>query len=263
MKIKTFIVGYVLALAIFLFAQRRTPSEQDPRFVVVDLTHATTLVAPTRDAVQASKNRDGGADAKLATNDDFFAREILSPNHYGTHLDAPAHLQHGLWTVDQIPAERLVAPLVVLNVRSKAKYNPNYQISVNDVADWEQVHGQIPQGAVVVANTGWESRWGSAKEYRNADSGQTMHFPGYSPETARFLVEGRIVIGLGIDTLSLDYGPSKDFPVHKYALSHSLYQLENVANLEQAPESGATVVVAPSKVTGGADAPVRLLALMK
>lgn len=262
MKIKTFVVGYVLALAIFLFAQRRTPSEQDPRFVVVDLTHATTLVAPTRE-VAPSRVQDRQPNAQLASNDAFFAREILSPEHYGTHLDAPAHLEHGLWTVDQIPAERLVAPLVVLNIRSKAKYDPDYQISVNDVAEWEQVHGHIPQGAVVLANTGWESRWNSAKDYRNTDSSRTMHFPGYSAETARFLVEGRTAIGLGIDTLSLDYGPSKDFPVHKYALSHSLYQLENVANLEQAPESGGTVVVAPSKLAGGSDAPVRILALMK
>jgi kynurenine formamidase len=261
MKIKTFVVGYALALAIFLFAQRRTPSEQDPRFVVVDLTHSTTLVAPTQEAVAPSPAHD--RDTKVAGNDAVFTREILSAERYGTHLDAPAHLQHGLWTVDQIPAERLVAPLVVLNVRSKAKYDPNYQISVNDVADWEQVHGQIPQGAVVLANTGWESRWTSAKDYRNSDAQQIMHFPGFSAETARFLVEGRIVIGLGIDTLSLDYGASKDFPVHKYASSHSLYQLENVANLEQAPESGGTVVVAPSKLAGQSDAPVRILALLK
>ena len=261
MRIKTFVIGYALALAIFLFAQRKTPSAQDPRFVVVDLTHSTTLVAPPPEA--AALAHDHAADAKLANNDAFFAREVLSPAHYGTHLDAPAHFGHGLWAVDQIPAERLVAPLVVLNVRSKAARDPNYQISVNDVADWEQVHGQIPQGAVVLANTGWETRWSSAKDYRNTDSEHIMHFPGYSAETARFLVEGRIVIGLGIDTLSLDYGQSKDFPVHKYALSHSLYQLENVANLEQALESGATVVVAPTKVAGESDAPVRLLALMK
>ena len=256
MKIKTFVIGYVLALAIFLFAQHRNPSEQDPRFVVVDLTHSMTLVAPSR----ASSPE---ANSTIASNDSFFASEILAPQHYGTNLDAPAHFEHGLWTVDQIPAERLVAPLVVLNVRSKAAHDANYQISVNDVADWEQVHGHIPQGAVVLANTGWESRWTSAKDYRNADSREVLHFPGFSAETARFLVEGRTAIGLGIDTLSLDYGPSRDFPVHKYALSHSLYQLENVANLEQAPESGGTVVVAPSKLAGEPDAPVRILALMK
>jgi len=90
-----------------------------------------------------------------------------------------------------------------------------------------------------------------------------MHFPGYSTEAARFLVEGRNTIGLGIDTLSIDYGPSKDFPVHEYTLSHSLYHLENVANLGPVPEAGAMVVVAPMKLEGGSGGPVRIFALAK
>ena len=132
-----------------------------------------------------------------------------------------------------------------------------------DIADWEKEHGQIPQAAVVVTRTGWESRWNSPKTYRNAEPKGTLHFPGYSQDAARFLVEGRNVIGLGIDTLSIDYGPSKDFPVHKYTLSHSLYHLENVANLAHVPPSGATLLVAPIKLEGGSGGPVRILALIK
>ncbi len=261
MKIKTFVIGYVLALAIFLFAQHRSTPEQNTRFVVVDLTHSFDAARPTyesarhgqyRKPIMAAKDRDG-----------YFARQIVLPERYGTHLDAPAHFVPGLWTVDQIPAERLVAPLVILNVQSKAARNPDYRVSLDDIGDWEQVHGHIPQGAVIMANTGWDSRWNSVKDYRNSDAHQTMHFPGYSIDSARFLVEGRTAIGLGIDTLSIDFGPSEDFPVHKYALSHSLYQLENVANLAQAPEFGATVVVAPSKLEGGSEAPARILALTK
>jgi kynurenine formamidase len=261
MKIKTFVIGYVLALAIFLFGQRRSTPEQDTRFVVVDLTHSLNANVPTYEL--SEKPQYSEQTIASIDKDGYFARQISLPEHYGTHLDAPAHFAHGLWTVDQIPAERLVAPLVILNVQKKAAFNPDYLVSVDDIANWEQVHGHIPQGAVVIANTGWDSRWSSAKEYRNADSRQVMHFPGYSTDSARFLVAGRTIIGLGIDTLSIDYGPSKDFPVHKYALSHSLYQLENVANLAQAPEFGATVVVAPSKLEGGSGAPVRILALVK
>lgn len=261
MKIKTFVVAYVFALAIFLFAQHRDTPRQDPRFVVVDLTHSINSSVPTYEPAEHVIYRE----RTIATTDKdgYFAREISLPEHYGTHLDAPAHFVHGLWTVDQIPTERLVAQLVILNVQAKAARNPDYQISVNDIADWEQAHGHIPPGAVVIANTGWESRWTSEKDYRNADAQGVMHFPGFSTDSARFLVEGRTAIGLGIDTLSIDYGPSKDFPVHKYALSHSLYQLENVANLSQAPEFGATVVVAPAKLEGGSGAPVRILALAK
>ena len=260
MKIKTFVIGYVLALAIFLFAQHRSMPEQDTRFVVVDLTHSIDVTMPTSELSEHAKSREGMA---ASDRDDYFACQIRSAEHYGTHLDAPAEFGRGLWTVDQIPSERLVAPLVVLNVQSKAARNPDYRVGVDDIANWEQVHGHIPQGAVVMANTGWDSRWNSVKDYRNADARQIMHFPGYSTEGARFLLEGRTAIGLGIDTLSIDYGPSTNFPVHKYAQSHSLYQLENVANLAQAPEFGGTVVVAPSKLGGGSGAPVRILALTK
>jgi kynurenine formamidase len=156
-----------------------------------------------------------------------------------------------------------VAPLVVLDVRKGASQNPDYQLSVDDIATWEKMNGQIPQGAVVIARTGWESRWNSVKDYRNPDGNGVLHFPGYSEEAARFLVQGRNAIAVGIDTLSIDYGPSKDYPVHKYTLSHSLYQLENVANLASVPESGATVVVAPMKLEGGSGSPVRILSLIK
>jgi len=90
-----------------------------------------------------------------------------------------------------------------------------------------------------------------------------MHFPGFSLEAAKFLVEARSVVGLGIDTLSIDYGPSRDFPVHQYNLAHGLYHLENVANLDRAPQAGALVMVAPMKLEGGSGGPVRIFALLR
>lgn len=251
MKIKTFVIGYAFALAIFLFAQHRTTPESSTRYVVVDLTHTltTTLVAP-----DAGKNALRRPNADLRTD---------SQNLFGTHIDAPAHFAPGLWTVDQIPAERLIAPYALLDVRRKTASNPDYQISVADIADWEHLHGHIPQGAVVIARTGWESRWNSQRDYRNADLSGTMHFPGYSTEAARFLIEGRNIIGLGIDTPGVDSGESVTFPARKFTLSHSVYQLENVANLSQLPESGGTLVVAPAKVVNGTTAPVRLLAMAR
>src|SRR5262249_12714490 len=98
---------------------------------------------------------------------------------------------------------------------------------------------------------------------RDADAKGVMHFPGYSLEAAKFLVEARQALCLGIDTLSVDYGPSTDFAVHLYTLPHSLYHLENVANLEHVPATGATVVVAPMKIDGGSGGPVRILALLR
>jgi kynurenine formamidase len=262
MKLRTFVSGLVLTLALFLFAQRRPQSPEPPAFrAVVDLTHAVNSRVPTYELAEQSRYQA----TTLATieKNHYFARNISLPEHFGTHIDAPAHFVSGLWTVDQIPAERLVAPLVILDARDGANSDPDYLLSVEDIARWEKIHGQIPQGAVVMARTGWDARWNSVKDYRNADAKGVMHFPGYAVDAAKFLVEGRNVLGLGIDTLSVDYGPSQDFAVHKYTLSHSVYHLENVANLELAPAAGAIVVVAPMKLEGGSGGPVRILALVK
>lgn len=239
MKWKKFIVGYVLALAIFLFAQRRPMPVITPVYSsIIDLTHSVE-VSPK-------------AQSRLKT---------LAP--LGTYIEAPANFAPQLWTVDQIPSERLIAPLVILDVEKKVSQNPDYQVSMDDIVGWENAHGQLPMGAVVMARTGWDYRWNSIKQYQNLDHRGVMHFPGYSLDAAKFLVQGRKILGLGIDTLSVDSGASKDFAVRNYTLAHSLYHLQNVANLSTVAESGATVVVAPAKVEGSNGGPVRILALVK
>jgi kynurenine formamidase len=261
-KIRTFIVGYILALALFLFAQRHSDTTQPSGFTgVVDLTHALNADTPTYEP--PGKPVYHVKTVATVAKDGYFAREVLLPEHFGTHLDAPAHFVQGMWTVDQIPTDRLIAPLAVIDVSLNAASNPDYQFSVEDISKWERVNGQVPLGSVVLVRTGWDARWSSAKDYRNADAKGVMHFPGISEDAAHFLVEGRKVIGIGIDTLSIDYGPSKDYPVHQYDLRHSVYQLENVANLDRAPASGGLVVVAPMKLDGGSGAPVRILALKR
>ncbi len=262
MKTKTFVIGCALALALLLFAQQRRPDAvQATGFhSIVDLTHAVNGSNPTYGLDEGSEYRVA-SDASYE-KDKYFARKISLPEHFGTHIDAPAHFARGLWTVDQIPPERLIAPVVVLDMTAKAKSDADYQLSVEDIADWEKTHGSIPQNAVVMLMTGWESRWSSVKDFRNADRKGVMHFPGYSLDAARFLVEARNVMGLGIDTLSVDYGPSPDFTVHQYTMAHSVYHLENVADLSKVPATGAMVVVAPMKLEGGSGGPVRILALL-
>jgi len=228
---------------------------------MVDLTHTLNASTPTFEETKTPAYQ-----AKIVATlekEHYFAREICLPEHFGTHLDAPAHFAKGLWTVDQIPPERLLAPLVVIDVTAEVKRNSDHQLSLADVLSWEGRHEQIPAHAVVIVRTGWESRWNSAKEYRNPDTKGVMHFPGYSLEAARMLLEQRKVYGLGIDTLSIDYGPSPDFPVHQYSLAHGAYHLENVANLDSVPPTGALIVVAPMKLEGGSGSPVRLLAMIQ
>jgi kynurenine formamidase len=263
MKIHPLVIGYALALALLLFGQQRHAATSDPSGfrAIVDLTHAINAQTPAFEP--SSKPLFSARTVATLEKDKYFARTISLPEHFGTHIDAPAHFARGLWTVDKIPPERLIGPLVVLDVSANVKNNADYLISVEDIANWERIHGQIPAGAIVMARTGWGARWNSPKDFRNADSKGAMHFPGYSLDTAKFLVEARYIFGMGIDTLSIDNGPSADFPVHQYTLAHSVYQLENVANLERVPASGAIVVVAPMKLEGGSGSPVRILALLR
>ena len=260
-KWKTFAIGCSLALALLLIAQHK-PSMADPNVyrAVIDLTHNLNDHSPNWDGIEQSPFQ-----AKELGNigrDGYYSRVFTTEEHYGTHLDAPAHFAKGMWTVDQIPVERLVRPLVVLDVRSKARSNPDYEISVQDIADWENAHGEIPTGAVVMAYTGWDERWRSQKEFRNVGSDHLSHYPGFSLEAVKFLVKTRSVVGLGIDTMSVDIGASTTFPVHLFTSKQSVYHLENVANLGLAPPSGATVVVAPIKLEGGSGGPARVLALV-
>jgi kynurenine formamidase len=163
--------------------------------------------------------------------------------------------------VDQIPPERFFGPAVLIDVRSEANKNPDLQVPARSVELWEKSHGQIPHGSIVLLRTGWASFWPDARRYRGTDEKGVMHFPGFSAEAVRLLMARR-VSGIGIDTLSVDYGASEDFAVHKLSLGAGLYQLENLADLSALPEAGAYLVVAPIKLEGGSGGPCRVFALV-
>ena len=191
----------------------------------------------------------------------YFARSFWMLEHYGTHLDAPAHFPPGKTTLDQLPVSHFFGPAVVIDVRAEAAKNADYRLTSARVKKWEAAHGRIPAGAIVLLRTGWASRWPDQGRYRNMDAQGAMHFPGFSVDGAKLLI-ARGAVGLGIDTLSVDYGPSKDFEVHRVDLPAGLYNLENLANLDQLPEIGAYLIVAPIKIEGGSGGPVRVFAIL-
>lgn len=191
----------------------------------------------------------------------YFTRSFWMLEHYGTHLDAPAHFPPGKATVDQIPARQFFGPAVVLDVKAEGAKDADYRLSSARVEEWEKRHGRIPAGAIVLLRTGWASRWPDAQKYRDLDAQGRMHFPGFSVEAAKLLIDRR-VSGLGCDTMSVDHGASQDFAVHHLALGSGLYHLENLADLSALPELGAFLVVAPIKLEGGSGGPVRVFALL-
>jgi kynurenine formamidase len=191
----------------------------------------------------------------------YFTRSFWMLEHYGTHMDAPAHFPPGTTTVDKIATEKFFGPAVVLDVRSDAERNPDYQLTAKRIEDWERRHGKIPAGAIVILKTGWASRWPDVARYRNQDASGTMHFPGFSVDAAKLLLE-RQVNGLGCDTLSIDPGNSPDFPAHHLVLGAGVFQLENLAELKDLPEAGAFLIAAPIKLEGGSGGAVRVFALL-
>lgn len=179
----------------------------------------------------------------------------------GTHVDAPSHFIEGGDNIDEIPLKKLIVPAVVIDVQEQAAENPDYQLTPEDVETWESEHGKIPANSFVILNSGWHKRFDTPKKYINMDDEDVMHFPGYHPDTADVLLE-RNVAGVGIDTLSLDYGASKAFGFHSAMLNGGTYQVENLANLDAMPATGTTVMVGVLPVRNGTQAQARIVAFL-
>ncbi len=179
----------------------------------------------------------------------------------GTHVDAPSHFIKGKRAIDEIPLAELIIPAVVIDVQDKVAGNPDYELNPEDIKLWESKHGTIPENSLVILNTGWHKRFGSPEQYINMDGSNVMHFPGYHPDSAKVLIE-RGIAGVGIDTLSLDHGPSKNFAFHVEILKANKYQIENMANLVALPTKGATVIVGVLPVKAGSQAQARVIALL-
>jgi kynurenine formamidase len=194
----------------------------------------------------------------------YAAGEFASAEHGGTHIDSPIHFSQGKQNLDQIPLSSLIAPAAVIDVTAKAAPDRDYRATPADIAAWEQSHGAIAPGMIVVFRTGWGKHWPDRKQYLGSDvpgDVTNLHFPGISREAAELLVARR-VHGVGIDTASMDYGPSADFIVHQILNGAGIYGIENVANAERLPESGATLIALPMKIAQGSGGPVRLVALL-
>jgi kynurenine formamidase len=180
--------------------------------------------------------------------------------HAGTHVDAPFHYSDAGASADKIAPEQLVVPLAVVDVAAKAARNADYQMSRQDLADWEEKHGRLPDNACVAMNSGWTQHATSAR-YAGKNSG-TMHFPGIDPRAAEWLIRERRIAGLAVDTLSLDHGPSRDFKTHQLWLPSGRWGIENIANLDKVPAVGATIVVGLAKVKDASGGPARIFALI-
>jgi kynurenine formamidase len=195
----------------------------------------------------------------------YSSMTIATPEHGGTHLDAPMHFSEAGDASDEIPLERLIGPAVVIDVTVKTEADRDYRLTREDVLAWESEHGAVPAGALVLLRTGWSRHWPDALAYLGDDTpgdASKLSFPSYGEDAARLLVEERRAGALGVDVASIDYGRSTDFMVHRVAGAANVPGLENLTNLDRVPATGALLIALPMKIGGGTGGPLRAVALV-
>jgi kynurenine formamidase len=231
----------------------------------IDLTHdfsSQTIYWPTAEEFKLETVFNGTTDKGYH----YSAFQFCAAEHGGTHIDAPLHFAAGHPSVDQIPLERLIGPAAVVDVADKVERDRDYRVGVEDFTGWEAAHGRLSDGAIVLLRTGYGRYWPDRKRYLGTDERgpaavARLHFPGLHPDAARWIAQNRKIGAIGLDTASIDYGQSQLFESHRTLFARDIPAMENIANLEQLPATGAVVVALPMKIKGGSGGPLRIVAL--
>jgi kynurenine formamidase len=242
----------VAAVAASIASSRASLAQSTGK--AIDLTYAYDETFPTFDG------KPGITKEKVVdfAKDGYTIYKLTIFEHTGTHIDAPLHFTADKTSVDALEPQSLICPLCVIDIKSKAKDDANAMVMKADVEAWVKANGEIPKGACVAMNSGWAAMMGKP-EYRNTPDGN-FAFPGFAKEATDMLAEMGAA-AIGVDTLSLDPGNSKDFAVHTSWLPGGRYGIENLANLDQLPAKGATIFVGAPKHKGGTGGPARVMAV--
>jgi len=194
----------------------------------------------------------------------YASAAFSSPEHLGTHLDAPIHFGENGWANADIPIERLFAHGVVIDITSKSNASADATLSVDDIEAWEDRNDTLQEGSIAIIRTGWASQWPDWETYYGSSTPTdvaTLHFPGISPEAAQALVN-RGIFGVGIDTASIDPGNSSRFEAHQILAAANVFNLENLTNVDGLPEAGFDIIALPMKIKGGTGGPARVVAIV-
>lgn len=248
-------------------AAERSAASAFPQGKLIDLTHPFnehTIYWPTdSEGFRLHKGPAGFTERGYY----YSANRFTTAEHGGTHLDAPIHFYKDRPAADQVPLSKLLGEGVVIDVTAACRENPDYQVSVADLRDWEVRHGRQLVDVIVLIRTGYASHWPNRERYLGTsaigeDALLQMHFPGLDPDAARWLVEHRAIKAVGIDTASIDYGQSTHFQSHVLLCEHQVPIFENVGDTSALPETGFDVIALPMKIEGGSGGPLRIIAIV-
>ena len=253
----------LLAISVAAVAQRRGDLTTGH---IVDLTHAfdsNSVYWPTAEQFKLETDFEGVTDKGYF----YSAYRYSAAEHGGTHLDSPVHFAKGHNSVDQIPLDRLIGTAIVIDVTKQCAGNSDYLIGVKDFEDWEKRNGRIATGTIVLLRTGFGKFYPDRKKYlgteeRGAEAVAKLHFPGLDPAAAKWLTQNRSIKAIGLDTASIDYGQSTLFESHRILFEKDIPAFENVANLEQLPVKGFSIIALPMKIKGGSGGPLRIVAIL-
>lgn len=240
------------------------PPPQKSAKRIVDLSYpfdASSVYWPTAEPFQLETDFEGVTEKGYY----YSAFRYRAAEHGGTHIDAPMHFAKGRRSVDQIPLEQLMGSGILIDVTQQAAGNPDYLVSVADIQNWEKRYGRIPANSILFLRTGFGKYYPDRKKYlgtdeRGASAVPKLHFPGLDPRAARWLTENRSIKAIGLDTASIDYGQSSLFESHRILFDKNIPAFENVANLDQLPAKGFSVIALPMKIAGGSGGPLRIIA---
>jgi kynurenine formamidase len=261
---KNLVLLCLAGLLLTACAKRRT---EFPGGKIVDLSHpfdAQTIYWPTEQQGFVLEPEQNGVTDKGYY---YASNKFSAPEHGGTHIDAPRHFSASGNTLDQVPLEQLLGKAVLIDVTKQCDSNRDYLISVNDFNNWEKQYGQIPTGAIVLLRTGFAKYWPDRVKYmgtdeRGAEAVAKLHFPGLSPEAARWLTTNRSIKAIGLDTPSIDYGQSMLYESHQILFARNVPAFENLADLSALPAEGFVVIAMPMKIAGGSGGPLRIAAIV-
>ncbi len=254
--------GWLAAPVLALLALGASPESR-----VVDLTYSfsgDTVYWPTAERFRLTVESEGRTEKGYY----YAANSFCAAEHGGTHVDAPIHFAEGKATVDAIPLERLMAPGILVDVSAKVQGDADYLVRVADLQGWERQHGRIPDGVILLLRTGWGEFYPDRKKYlgtegRGPQAVPDLHFPGLAPEAADWLVKNRRIAAIGLDTASIDHGPSQLFRSHEILFEAEIPAFENVAHLDQLPSTGFRIIALPMKIEGGSGGPLRIVAVIE